>query len=140
MPLPTTLNTNEVKDSAGSEIEFQRWGGVGRELIFAKVGELPAYPHRLSVSHQDSGSLLKLRRRSRVGFSIQHISTVDSATPVVTRAYIVLDSPIGAIIANTVPTSLLANLISFVGSKGLSTTILYDGTGYGSAAMLEGSL
>jgi len=138
--LPTTLNTNEVKDSAGSEIEFQRLSTEARNLVFAKIGESPAAPHRLTISHQEIGSGLRKRRRSRVGVELTHISSVDSVTPVVTKAYIVMDIPVGAVTSNTVPTSVLANLISFCASKGASTTILYDGTGYGSESLLAGTL
>lgn len=140
MSLPTTLNTNEVKDSAGAEIEFQRLSSVDRKLVFAKIGETPSLPHRLTISHLETGVGLKARRRSLVRVDKTSISTVDSVTPVTFSAYIVLDAPVGAVTAMTEGATVLANLMSFVSSLGASTTILYDGTGNGSAALLAGSL
>jgi len=138
--LPTTLNTNEVKDAAGAEIEFQRRFTDQSSLEFAKVGEAPYAPHRLLISHLESGVGIKLRRRSRIGFRIVHASDVDTALLVQTNGYVVLDSPIGAITTTAVPAKCLANLWSFCASLGASTTILYDGTGNGSVALLQGSL
>lgn len=68
------------------------------------------------------------------------MSTVDSTLPVVISAYAVLDSPVGALVANTEPTNVVAELMSFLASLGASTTILYDGTGNGAAALLSGGL
>jgi len=138
--LSNTLNTNEVKNSAGTEQEFSRLSTSDRQTVFALIGEPPAAPHRLSISHQESGSGLRKRRRSVARFDKTVTSTVDSVTPVTVSAYIVLDSPVGALVANTEPTHVLANLISFVASLGASTTILYDGTGNGATALLSGGL
>jgi hypothetical protein len=138
--LTDTLNTNEVKNSAGTEVEFSRHQINDRSTVFAQVSEAPATPHRLTISHQESGSGLGKRRRSVVRVDKTVVSTVDSSTPVVVSAYIVLDTPVGALVAYTEPTHVLAELISFCASLGASTTILYDGTGNGSQALLNGSL
>jgi hypothetical protein len=141
MPLPTNLTTNEVKDAAGAEIEFNRFdSGQPRKLIFAKVSESPAYEHRLDIAHIEAGAGLKRRRRSRVGVRIGHLSSVDNLTPVFTLGYLILDSPVGAITDLTIPTKCMANLLSFCASQGATTTILYDGTGYGAAAAINGTL
>lgn len=138
--LTNTLNTNEVKDSSGSEVEFTRLSIADRSTVFAKVGESPALAHRLSISHQESGSGLGKRRRSVVRIDKTIVSTVDSVTPVVVSAYLVLDTPVGAITAGTEPTHVLAEVLSFCASLGASTTILYDGTGNGATALLTGGL
>jgi len=139
MALPTTLNTNEVKDSSGTEIEFLRLSSVDRKLVFAKSGETPSLPHRLTISHLETGVGLKLRRRSLVRVDKTSLSTVDAVTPVTFSAYIVLDAPVGAVATMAEGAQVLANLASFCSTLG-STTVLYDGTGNGSAALLAGSL
>lgn len=138
--LTNTLNTNEVKDSSGTEVEFTRLSIADRSTVFAKVSESPATPHRLAISHQESGSGLGKRRRSVVRIDKTIISSVDSVTPVVVSAYLVLDTPVGAITAGTEPTNVIAEVLSFCASLGANTTILYDGTGNGANALLSGGL
>jgi hypothetical protein len=138
--LTSTLNTNEVKNSAGTEVEFSRLSIGDRSTVFAMVGETPASQHRLSISHQESGAALKKRRRSLVRFDKTVVSTVDNATPVVVSAYVVLDAPVGALLANTEMVHVLAELQSFVSTTGAATTVLFDGTGNGATALLTGGL
>lgn len=137
---PTTLNTNEVKDSAGAEQEFSRLSTSERQLVFALIGEVPSRPHRLTVSHLETGSGLNARRRSlvRVDKTIQ--GQVDNTVTAKISAYAVVDAPIGQLTAVAEVTNVVANLISNLSSKGASTTILYDGTGYGAEALINGSL
>lgn len=138
--LTNTLNTNEVKNSAGAEVSFTRLKVSDRHTEFAQVDEAPAMTHRLTISHQETGNGLGKRRRSVVRVDKTVVSTVDNSTPVVCSAYIVLDTPVGALIAYTEPTHVLAELISFCASLGASTTILYDGTGNGAQVLLNGGL
>jgi len=138
--LSNTLNTNEVKNAAGTEVEFQRIATNERSTEFALITETPALPHRLRVQHQETGSGIKRRRRSVVRVDKTVISTVDSVTPVTASAYVVLDAPVGALAANTEMANVIAEVVSFVASLGASTTILYDGTGNGAAALLTGGL
>lgn len=139
--LSNTLNTNEIKNSAGTEVEFSRLSsGPGRETVFKQITELPYLPHRLTVRHQESGSGINLRRRSVVRFDKTVISAVDNLTPVTISAYVVLDSPVGALTTNAEPTNVIAELLSFSASLGASTTILYDGTGNGATTLLNGDL
>lgn len=138
--LANTLNTNEIKDSAGTEIEFSRLSQSNRETVFAKIGETPSLPYRLSVKHLESGSGINKRRRSLVRFDKTVMSGVDATKPVVVSAYIVLDTPIGALTANTDPTNVVANLMSFCATTGAATTVLFDGTGNGAKTLLNGDL
>jgi len=138
--LSNTLNTNEIKNSAGTEVEFSRLSTSQRTTEFQQVAEVPSNEHRMSIAHQESGSLLRKRRRSVVRFDKTVISSVDSVTPVTVSAYVVMDIPVGALTALTEPTHVLAELMSFVASLGASTTILYDGTGNGAVALLNGGL
>jgi hypothetical protein len=138
--LSNTLNTNEVKNAAGTEVEFSRIATSERSTEFSQITESPSAPHRLKVQHQEVGVGLKKRRRSVVRFDKTVISTVDSETPVTVSAYAVLDAPVGALVANTEMANVLAELMSFMASLGASTTILYDGTGNGAATLLSGGL
>jgi hypothetical protein len=138
--LSNSLVTNEIKNSAGTEVEFSRLSIADRQTVFAQVNEAPSAPHRLTISHSESGSGLKLRRRSLVRFDKTVISSVDSVTPVTISAYAVLDIPVGAMTTDAEAAHVLAELMSFLASLGASTTILYDGTGNGGVALLKGGL
>lgn len=138
--LSNTLNTNEIKNAAGSEVEFQRLSTDGRKTEFGQVSETPSQPHRLLVSHQETGAGMKARRRSMVRFNKTVISGVDSSTPVMISAYTVVDAPVGALTANTEIANVLAELMSFCASLGASTTILYDCTGNGASVLVNGGL
>lgn len=138
--LSNTLNTNEVKNSSGTEVEFSRIAISDRATEFAQVGEAPSAMHRLKISHLEIGAGINKRRRGLVRFDKTVISSVDNVTPVTVSAYIVLDSPVGGLATNAEPAHVLAELMSFVASLGATTTILYDGTGNGAAALLSGGL
>jgi hypothetical protein len=138
--LSNTLNTNEIKNSAGTEQEFQRLATNNRDTEFALITESPALPHRFTVKHSESGSGINKRRRSVIRFDKTVMSTVDTTLPVVVSAYLVLDAPVGALTAMTEPTHVLANLQSFVSTTGAATTVLFDGTGNGAVALLSGGL
>lgn len=143
MPVfPANLTTNEVKNAAGTEVEFLRIGNGSsdRSLVFAKSGEIPAQQHRISVSHQESGSGLTARRRSVVRMDQVIPGQVDTTKLVKNSFYLVGDLAIGQLTSLTSPTDLLANLVSLIASQGATTTILYDGTGYGASSILNGSL
>lgn len=137
--LSDSLNTNEVKDKLGSEVEFTRLAISDRSTEFAKVGEAPSLHHRLSIKHQETGAGLKLRRRSVDRIDKTVMSDVDPTLPVTISGYIVLDSPVGALNTSTEMANVLAELTSFVATTG-GTTLLYDGTGNGAKTLLEGSL
>jgi len=138
--LSNTLNTNEIKNAAGTEVEFSRLSTSARTTEFSQIAETPALPHRLLISHQESGVGLKKRRRSLVRFDKTIVSTVDLVTPVTISVYAVADIPVGGLLAITEAANVTAELMSFLASLGASTTILYDGTGNGAAALLSGGL
>jgi hypothetical protein len=61
----------------------------------------------------------------------------------VERAHVItvtVDCPIGDIADYTVTKDLMAEVLSFCASLGASTTILYDCTGNGAAALVNGTL
>lgn len=138
--LNNTLNTNEIKNSAGVEIEFTRLSTENRTTEFAKVSENPSQPHRLKIAHQELGSGLKGRRRSAVRFDLTVISDVDNVTPVTCSAYTVTDSPVGALSSTAPMQNVLANLMSFLTTTGAGTTVLFDCTGNGAKALINGEL
>jgi hypothetical protein len=139
--LANTLNTNEIKNAAGTEVEFSRLStGPDRTTVYKAILEPPNAPHRLSIRHAESGEGIKRRKRSAIRIDKTVISTVDNVTPVVISNYWVSDHPVGALITTAEMANVVAELISFMASLGASTTILYDGTGNGAATILNGEL
>lgn len=138
--LANTLNTNEVKNAAGTEVEFTHRQQNGSEREFMQVAENPSQPHRLSVKHSEVGSGLKKRRRSLVRFDKTIISPVDNVTPITISAYAVVDIPVGGLNATTEVANVVAELNSFLSTTGAATTVLFDGTGNGSKCLIMGEL
>lgn len=138
--LTNTLNTNEIKNAAGTEVEFTRLSIGDRKTEFAMIGETPAQPNRLVITHQESGVGANRRRRSLVRFDRTTAGEVDTTVNVKSSAYIVLDSPIGNLTTSTATKAVLAQLIAFVASLGASTTILYDCTGNGADVLINGGI
>lgn len=138
MALPANLVTNEVKNAAGTEEEFLRLRVNDRTVVFAKSGETPNAEHRITFSHLESGSGVSKVRRSLV--RVDKTTAGVSGDYVTSSAYMVVSIPIGDLSALTVPTDVVANLLSLCASTGATTTILFDGTGYGAASAINGSL
>lgn len=138
--LTNTLNTNEIKNSAGTEVEFTRLGSDGRTTEFAVIGESPAYPNRMLISHQESGTGLTKRRRSVIRFNKTVAGQIDATLPMTASVYVVADLPVGQLSTNALPADVIAQLLSFCASLGASTTILYDGTGNGAASLISGGI
>jgi len=138
--LSNTLVTNEIKNAAGTEVEFSRISQGERTTEFAAVGETPSAPHRLTVAHMETGAGTGLRRRSKVGFSKTVAGQVDTTKPAVINFYVVADIPVGNLTAYTEPGNVMAELMSFIASLGATTTILYDGSGNGASTLINGTL
>jgi hypothetical protein len=138
--LSNTLVTNEIKNAAGTEVEFGRISQGERTTEFAAVGETPSAPHRLTVAHMETGTGTSLRRRSKVGFSKAVTGQVDVTKPAVINFYVVADIPVGNLTAYAAAADVCAELMSFCASLGASTTILYDGTGNGAQTLINGTL
>jgi len=137
--LSNTLVTNEVKGTAGTEIEFQRLSTGERTTEYAKVGELPGSPHRLLISHQEVGSGIGRRRRSRIAFELTALGA-DTVTPVKNTAYIILDTPVGNQSTYDNAKAVIANLLSLCATTGAASTVLFDCTGNGAVTLLDGSI
>jgi hypothetical protein len=136
--LPTNLTTNEVKDAASTEVEFNRISTEGRKVVFAKNGETPNLPYRLTVSHSEVGTGSSLRRRSMIRFD-KTVAGV-SLTSRTVSAYVVLDAPTGDLSADTEIKNIIANLLGLLATTGAATTVLFDCTGYGATSLVQGSL
>lgn len=138
--IPDTLSTNQIKNAAGNEVEFTRLVSGIAETVFAQVNEPPALEHRLKVAHQTFGTGFSRRRRSVTRITKKVVSDVDPTKTVEVLAYEVIDIPIGALTTYVEPKNVQAELMSFLASTGADTTIKFDCTGTGAAAMIDGSL
>lgn len=136
--LPTNLTTNEVKNSAGTEVEFYRWSASERTVEFAKAGEAPNAENHLKVSHQEVSSGVDARRRSAV-IGNQQITGLSGKQREI-KVSIVYDIPIGDIADYTAVNTLAAQVGSFTFLDGTGTTFLFAGTGVGHAAIRDGSV
>lgn len=138
--LANTLVTNEVKGSTGAEVEFTRLSINGRTTEFAKIGESPASPHRLSIKHTESGTGISRRRRSVVRVDKTIESDVDQTRQVTDSAMLILDHACGAETTSANAAEVIANILSFCATTGAATTVLFDGTGNGAKALIEGGV
>lgn len=138
--LPDSLNTNQVKNSAGTEVEFSLNHRGNGQALFSKVGGNPSARHLLSIGHQETGTGVNRIRRSKVRFDYEVYSDLDPTKVVTISAYANLVIPVGHLTTFTSAKDCLANLNSFLATTGAGTTVLFDGTGSGSVALLDGSL
>lgn len=136
--LSNTLVTNEVKDSAGSEVEFEQKQSEGMMREFAKVGEAPNAPHRLTIKHQETGTGTEKVRRSMFRFD----KTVSGASglPRVISFYSVAVIPEGDLATDTEVKNVVAEGLSFLSSTGADTTIKFDCSGNGAKTLVSGTL
>lgn len=137
--LSNTLETNEVKDASGSGVSLERMAIDNASTVFKKIADDVANPIRLTISHSHSGTGTTKVRRSLVRFD-KTVTNSTTGAKGVSSAYVVLVSPEGVIENANNDTAVLAYLMSFLASLGASTTILYDGTGNGAAALLSETL
>jgi len=138
--LSDALTTNEIKNASGTEVEFLRVKSGDFNTEFMQSAESPALKHRLKISHQEVGVGFNRRRRSVLRIDKDVVSDVDATKTVTNTAYVVTDSPVGAITTMAEPKNVLAELMSFLASLGANTTILYDCTGNGAASLVNGTL
>lgn len=133
----TTLVTNEVKDSGAVEREFLRISTEGRTFEYALKTEPPNLRQRIFGSHRETGAGSKLRRSSMIQVSVE--TTGVNGEVAVTKARIVLDTPVGNVSSSTPAKDALAMLGSLTFTLA-SSTFLHDGTGNGAAVLLSGGV
>lgn len=119
-------------------MEFGKLSANGRTKEYLYLTELPGYPNRFKVSHQESGSGTARRRRSVIRFD-RTDSGVDGK-PVTMSVYVVVDIPVGDLADYSKPKDQLANLMSLLATTGAGTTVLFDCTGNGASALINGTL
>lgn len=138
MSLPTSLLTNEVKDRTGAEVEFEHRSLEGRTHIYARKGMNPSLPAFLKVAHQETGKGAGLTQRSQVRVDLT--VTGKSGKAVQVSAYKVLVIPLGEIEDLTAVQDASAMLDSFCATTGAATTVLFDGSGNGDSALINGTV
>lgn len=138
MPLPTNLNTNEVKDRLGAEKEFNYLDSEGRVRRYSRVGAAPSQPCILKVSHLMSGSGATAVRRSMARVDITVVGK--SGKLVQCSAYKVVVVPEGELDDLNAVSDASAMLDSFCATTGAATTVLFDGSGNGDSALINGTL
>lgn len=137
--LPTHLSSNEVRNAAGTEVEFLRRGAInnGTGIEFAASGESPSLPHRLKVGNQEIGSGTTARRRSFT--RVDKTSVGKDGSPVRTSVCQWVDIPVGNIDNLDDAKACMAELNSFVAGNGTNGVLVNDGTGTGAASMINGT-
>lgn len=138
--LPTTLNTNEVKDASGTEIEFSRQSTLDRKLVFNQSAEVPNLPYRITVEHREVGVGLARRRQSRILIEKSIVGQQDTLKVEKISANLAINAPIGNMTTTTELANVVANMLAFCATTGAGTTVLFDGSGNGASALIQGTL
>lgn len=138
MPLPVDLTTNEVKDRAGAEVEFLHFSCEGRAHIYQKKDANPSLQQILRVEHAESGAGSEKVRRSVVRVDVPVTGTSGKIRKV--SAYKVIVIPVGDVADLNAAKDASAMLDSFCATTGAATTVLFDGSGNGNYAAINGTL
>jgi hypothetical protein len=138
--LSDSLVTNEIKNYSGVEVEFNRWTIGPTSTIFRASTANPSAWTEMIISHQESGKGLDRVRRSMLRFNYPAVGMVDSTKTCMSSFHLVGTIPIGQLTDLNYAKMPLAMLLSFAATTGAGTTVLFDGTGNGAKALLEGSL
>lgn len=136
--LTNTLNTNEIKTYTSAEVEFERISISDESSIFKQINEDIANPNRLTIKHQTVGSGDTKTRRSLVRFDVSVTNT--SGKKGVVSAYMNLVVPVGILENTNAMKQAISQLLSFCATTGAGTTVLFDCSGSGAAALLNETL
>jgi hypothetical protein len=137
--LANILNTNEIKNRAGTEVEFtRRNGGTGGSVEYSQVAETYNLPHRFKVAHQETGKGIETRRNSVIRFEKTVIGVSGLPRKIISQQK--MEIPVGDLSSSDEPKNVLAEVISLCASLGANTTILYDCTGNGAICLIDGTL
>lgn len=141
MPFADTLNTNQIRNAAGAEVEFQHLlTGPGRVKVYAQTGETPSLRHRFTIQHREVGTGLRTVRQSNLKIDKDVVSQVNAVDTARITVSLRLDAPIGHLTSTTELANVLAEMATALATKGdVGATLLTDGTGYGAAALINGS-
>jgi len=136
--LNITLNTNEVKNSSGTEVEFTSMDSSGRTREFQQIAETPNLRHRLQIAHREAGSAEDNRRQSKIGIFKE--VTGASGKKRVVRCNLTIDAPVGDLSSDTEIKNVIAEVLSFCATTGAGTTVLFDCSGNGASLLVSGAL
>jgi len=136
------LNTNQVKNAAGTEIEFELKSRSENRAEWKKTSEVPGLPFRLVVQHQNIGSGVNQRRRSNLSILKLNQGGIDALKSVKTVCSFTLDIPVGNMPNQNLDDAkeVLAAAISMIASTGADTVVKFDGTGTAASALLNETL
>lgn len=138
--LNNTLNGGEIKNTAGTGETFEEVNRVDGRRIFRNTAYVASQPCEFVIGHQEIGSGIQLRRRSLLRFARTIPGLVDTTVPMTASIQIVLDSPIGNLVSDSLPKEVIAHAMSFLASDGIGgTTIVYACTGKGALTLLQGT-
>lgn len=138
--LPAHLVTNEVKNAAGVEIEFNRTRNSDTGVGFSVKVPNPQLPHKVDFDHQIVGEGTSQRRRSRQRVEYTVPGCTDATKKAVCVCNITLDVPIGNIENFDAAKMALANSIALLASTGADTVVKFDCTGVGADCLINGTL
>lgn len=136
--LSDLLNTNEVKKSDSTEVEYERLETEGRSTTYCKIGESYATRDRFKVQHRESGKGAEVVRNSNITFTEDVIGLSGTVRPC--KISITMTIPVGDMSSDAPAKNVLSKGISFVASTGADNLIKYDGTGNGAKCLLNGTL
>jgi len=139
MALSDNLNTNELKNAAGVEVEFTRFGGEGRTRLWQPVSVIPALPQILTVQHREIGAGFDRRRQSNITLYISTVGTKDATKIVKNKVSVSCDVPVGNINDFSDIKYCLACVGSLLYTNG-TNTFVYDGSTPGAAALANGTI
>lgn len=138
MPLPVDLITNEVKDRTGAEVEFLHFSNEARTHIYQLKGTNPSLPGYLTIKHEEVGTGADRVRRSLVRVDLQELGVSGKARKA--SSYKVDVIPVGDVNDLDLAKDASAMLNSFCATTGAATTVLFDGSGNGDYAAINGTL
>jgi hypothetical protein len=141
MGLPSNLNTNEVKDRAGTEVEFTFFDdSKPRSREWQRSNQAPYLIESIKVQHRDVGKPgFFLVRQSNLRIVKNVLSLVDNSTIVPIISSHSLQIPIGALTTFDAVKDVVAYHNTLMATIN-GTTVLFDGTGTAAAAMIAGTV
>lgn len=138
--LAVDLNTNEVKNSAGTAVPFTQVRKKPSGVTYEQTGGNPSLMQVIEVDHEIIGSGSKLVRNSRVQIKYPILGN-DGITKVTVVANLKLSVPVGQINDLAAPKNVLAYMGQLLANKaGAGTTVVLDGTSTLAVPLAAGSL
>jgi hypothetical protein len=139
MALADNLNTNELKNEAGTEVEYLNFDKGSRMKEWFKSGEVPGLPSHLKIQHREIGEGVDKKRQSNISLYITEIGSVDTTKQAKSIGSFSTTVPIGNIPNFAKITTVMACLGSLCYTNG-TNTFVYDGTTPGAAALINGTI